>query len=59
MIEKERRAAAMLAMQHMQDLIKQKRCPRCEEPIQKYEQVGHCVYGEPCGHRQWQGTVPA
>lgn len=33
-------------------------CLRCGEPIETYDQVGRCVYGDPCGHRQWQGKIP-
>lgn len=33
-------------------------CPHCHKPIEKYEQVGRCVYGRPCGHRLYQGKVP-
>lgn len=32
-------------------------CPHCEKPIKK-KQIGRCVYGYPCGHRLYQGTLP-
>jgi len=28
-------------------------CLVCDEPISDYDQVGRCVYGHPCGHRQY------
>ena len=33
-------------------------CPHCEDRIEKFEQVGSCVYAMPCGHRLYQGRVP-
>lgn len=32
------------------------RCPHCRQEV-KQRQVGHCVYGVPCGHRMYQGKV--
>lgn len=32
------------------------RCPECRQEV-KQRQVGRCVYGVPCGHRLYQGTV--
>jgi hypothetical protein len=34
-------------------------CPICDSQVKQQRQVGHCVYGEPCGHRLYQGTVGA
>ena len=34
-------------------------CPHCDKPIEEYQQVGRCVYANPCGHRQYQGKVPS
>lgn len=34
-------------------------CLHCDMPFNELEQVGRCVYAYPCGHRQYQGTVPA
>ena len=34
-------------------------CPRCARAIETYQQVGRCVYVNPCGHRLYQGRVPA
>ena len=31
-------------------------CTRCGRKVTSYERVGACVYGDPCGHRQYQGT---
>ena len=33
-------------------------CPHCEKLIQEKKQIGRCVYGYPCGHRLYQGTLP-
>jgi len=33
-------------------------CLHCNQPIDHLEQVGRCVYAEPCGHRQYQGRLP-
>lgn len=33
-------------------------CPHCSKPIQEKKQIGRCVYGYPCGHRLYQGTLP-
>lgn len=34
------------------------RCPVCGQPVTE-KQVGSCVYGEPCGHRLYQGRAGA
>jgi hypothetical protein len=34
-------------------------CPHCDTAIARQEQVGHCVYARPCGHRLYQGKVGA
>ncbi len=33
-------------------------CPHCNSPIQEKKQIGRCVYGLPCYHRLYQGTLP-
>lgn len=33
------------------------RCPHCHQPVTRKRQVGRCVYGEPCGHRLYQGRA--
>ncbi len=33
-------------------------CPHCHAPIEGRRQVMGCIYAEPCGHRQYQGTLP-
>lgn len=32
-------------------------CPHCGQAIARYEQVGRCVYGRPCGCRLYQGKL--
>jgi hypothetical protein len=34
-------------------------CPHCDTTIAQQEQVGHCVYARPCGHRLYQGKINA
>lgn len=34
-------------------------CHVCGAAIVQQEQVGHCVYARPCGHRLYQGEVGA
>lgn len=38
--------------------LKADRCPVCHQPA-KQRQVGPCVYGDPCGHRMFQGRAKA
>lgn len=33
-------------------------CLHCGKHVDALTQVGRCVYAEPCGCRQYQGTVP-
>lgn len=33
-------------------------CPHCNTPIKEKKQIGRCVYGYPCGHRLYQGSLP-
>lgn len=33
-------------------------CPNCDKAVTALEQIGRCVYAEPCGCRLWQGTIP-
>jgi hypothetical protein len=32
-------------------------CSHCGAAVEKRVQVGPCVYGEPCGHRLYQGRA--
>lgn len=48
------REQVVLRMQRIADHL----CVTCGDRINTYEQVGRCVYGDPCGHRQYQGKVP-
>ena len=32
-------------------------CPVCHKPFERKQQVGRCVYAEPCGHRMYQGKA--
>lgn len=33
-------------------------CIHCQMPFTELAQHGRCVYAYPCGHRQYQGTIP-
>lgn len=33
-------------------------CLECRVLVERYTEVGHCVYAEPCQHRQWNGKAP-
>lgn len=33
-------------------------CLHCNTLFSELKQVGRCVYAYPCGHRQYQGTLP-
>lgn len=33
-------------------------CIHCGMPFTELAQHGRCVYAYPCGHRQYQGTLP-
>lgn len=46
---------AVVAM--LTELAEGKTCVECHQPITSRKQVGRCVYGSPCGHRQYQGRV--
>lgn len=48
-------------MQHLADFGEKKRsdCPQCKQEVTQLVQVGRCVYCNPCGHRLWQGVIPA
>lgn len=35
-----------------------KRCLICDEDVTHCQKVGRGVYAQPCGHRQFQGSVP-
>jgi hypothetical protein len=32
-------------------------CPECGAKVERKRQVGRCVYGDPCGHRLYQGKA--
>lgn len=32
-------------------------CPVCNQPVEKEQQIGRCVYALPCNHRLFQGTA--
>lgn len=55
--EAEEAESAAIVKAYLDDLASD-RCPICHQPITKRQQVGRCVYGEPCGHRLYQGTLP-
>ncbi len=44
-------------LKYLKDLAED-RCPRCGSAVLTMKQIGRCVYGEPCGHRLYQGKVP-
>jgi hypothetical protein len=58
MTAEERKAAARAAFTEMLNRIEEHICVSCLKPVEKYEEVGRCVYAEPCGHRQYQGRAP-
>lgn len=33
------------------------KCPTCGAEVVSKRQLGRCVYGEPCGHRLYQGKL--
>lgn len=33
-------------------------CPHCGQHVARLQQIGRCVYAQPCGCRIWQGQVP-
>lgn len=53
-----RKESARVRMRHFTQLIAERRCVVCEEPVESYDEVGRCVYADPCGHRQYQGRAP-
>ena len=40
------------------EMTEGKTCIICHALIENRYQVGRCVYANPCGHRQYQGTLP-
>jgi hypothetical protein len=50
----ERRARVLAYFEN----IANNECPHCHQAVKKYQQVGRCVYADPCGHRMYQGRVP-
>lgn len=57
--EAEREEAAL--MEHIRSVMAKRRrgwCDICDEDARPLVQVGSCVYGS-CGHRFYQGTLPA
>lgn len=55
-IERHREIEALL--NEMTTRMTNKQCLHCGVAFTRLRQVGHCVYAEPCGHRQYQGRVP-
>lgn len=57
--EEERKQVAAF-VQKLNDLSAGKidTCLHCDMPFNELKQVGRCVYAYPCGHRQYQGTLP-
>lgn len=33
-------------------------CLHCGVTVERYVRRHHCVYAEPCEHRQWNGNLP-
>lgn len=56
-VAEEERKVSEAVQKFVQDL-ENDICPHCEKPIQEKKQIGRCVYGYPCGHRLYQGTLP-
>jgi hypothetical protein len=38
-------------------LAEGKECPHCHTTIERKEQIGRCIYAQPCGHRLYQGKL--
>lgn len=36
----------------------QEYCFHCGRPVTSLQQVGRCVYANPCGCRMWRGKIP-
>lgn len=53
-----RNANVMQAFAQFQSDLDNDICPHCKTPIQHWQQIGRCVYAEPCGDRLYQGRVP-
>lgn len=49
---------AAAARRFLKELGDGRTCPRCHAEITDKQQVGRCVYAEPCGHRLYQGQLP-
>lgn len=52
-----------IARQYVESLVailsgKSTTCLRCGANVERFEQVGRCVYARPCGCRQYQGKAP-
>lgn len=54
----QRREAIYARMEFRKALSANGMCGICAEDVESYEQVGRCVYADPCGHRQGQGRAP-
>lgn len=55
---RERIAAISAALWQMRIREQARQCIHCGATYGRLVQAGPCVYAEPCGHRQWQGTIP-
>lgn len=57
--EREREVAAIMEKFLAFEQKRSTACPHCGVHVEQLEQVGRCVYSKPCGHRLWQGRIPA
>ncbi len=53
----EQERAGIAAAQKFIKALADNLCPECGEKVTSKRQVGRCVYGDPCGHRQYQGKL--
>lgn len=59
--EEQARAKADATLERLHERLKREAdgcCPECDQKVEQKVQVGRCVYGRPCGHRQYQGRLP-
>ena len=52
-------AAFQAALDRMRERTRNGECNECGTKVAALRQVGHCVYADPCGHRQGQGDASA
>lgn len=53
----QKNADAQASIKRYFDDIAEDKCPHCHQPLTSKRQIGRCVYGEPCGHRLYQGWL--